>query len=245
VSARWRRGARRRTFGLQDEPERGRDTSERLRGQHHRRRRLRWPVHAAPAAASASPRASSSRRRGTAAPGGGTATRARAATSRACSNSYAFGDSIQQEWHWSERFAAQEEIPRYANWIADRFDLCRDMRFETRVTHAAWDEAAGSWHVETNRGDRVACRHLVMVTAAPPGRRRRRRVAPARPDAYTAGPSRPGEVPERSIGSVSKTDVLLVGTVGSNPTLSANVFSRLSGVETTAAFTPASPLTGL
>ena len=37
-----------------------------------------------------------------------------------------------------------------------------------------------------------------------------------------------GEVPERSIGTVSKTVVLLVGTEGSNPSLSANIIWRLT-----------------
>jgi cyclohexanone monooxygenase len=78
--------------------------------------------------------------------------------------SYAFDDSIQQEWRWSERFAAQGEILQYANWVADRLDLKRDMQFETKVTRASWDEAAGRWLVETDRGDRVSCRHLVMAT---------------------------------------------------------------------------------
>ena len=48
--------------------------------------------------------------------------------------SYSFSDELQQEWQWSEVFAGQPEILRYANHVADRLDLRRDMRFETRVT---------------------------------------------------------------------------------------------------------------
>src|SRR6201997_1302944 len=57
--------------------------------------------------------------------------------------SYSFSEELQQEWQWSERFAGQPEIQRYIAHVADRFDLRRDMRFNTRVTAAAWDEPTG------------------------------------------------------------------------------------------------------
>ena len=78
--------------------------------------------------------------------------------------SYSFDDALQQDWSWSERFAAQPEILRYAEHVADRFDLRRDIRFETRVTHAAFDEATARWAVRTDRGDAVSAQHVVMAT---------------------------------------------------------------------------------
>ncbi|MCK2215559.1 NAD(P)/FAD-dependent oxidoreductase [Actinomadura sp. ATCC 31491] len=77
--------------------------------------------------------------------------------------SYSFDDDLQQEWEWSERYPSQPEILRYARHVADRFDLRRDITFETRVTGAAWDEAARVWRVETDRGDRVACSFLITA----------------------------------------------------------------------------------
>ena len=50
--------------------------------------------------------------------------------------SYSFSDELQQEWQWTERYASQAEILRYVNHVADRFDLRRDIRCETRVTAA-------------------------------------------------------------------------------------------------------------
>src|SRR5881394_3900686 len=50
--------------------------------------------------------------------------------------SYQFSPELQQEWEWSERYATQPEILRYANHVADRFDLRRDIQLNTRVTHA-------------------------------------------------------------------------------------------------------------
>ena len=58
--------------------------------------------------------------------------------------SYSFSDELQQEWTWSERYAAQPEILRYLNHVADRFDLRRDIEFGTRVTSAVLDEAGGA-----------------------------------------------------------------------------------------------------
>lgn len=78
--------------------------------------------------------------------------------------SFAFDEALQQEWKWSERFASQPEILRYANHVADRLDLRRDIRFETRVARTTFDEAADRWLVETERGDRIAARHMVMAT---------------------------------------------------------------------------------
>ena len=77
--------------------------------------------------------------------------------------SYSFSDELQQEWHWSERYAGQAEILRYINHVADRFDLRRDIRFETRVTAAHFDEATNRWLVATDRGERIAARFCIMA----------------------------------------------------------------------------------
>ena len=68
--------------------------------------------------------------------------------------SYSFSPELQQEWQWSELFASQPEILRYANHVADRFDLRRDIQFDTRVTEARFDRATHRWDIRTDRGDR-------------------------------------------------------------------------------------------
>ncbi|HXU92009.1 MAG TPA: NAD(P)/FAD-dependent oxidoreductase [Methylomirabilota bacterium] len=78
--------------------------------------------------------------------------------------SYSFSDELQQEWKWSERYAAQPEILSYINHVADRFDLRRDVQLSTRVTSAVFDDASSRWTVETDRGDRVAARFCIMAT---------------------------------------------------------------------------------
>ena len=76
---------------------------------------------------------------------------------------YGFSEELLREWRWSERFATQPEILRYVNHVADRFDLRRDIAFDTRVTAARFDEADNRWTVETDRGDVVRCRFLITT----------------------------------------------------------------------------------
>src|SRR5712691_7227540 len=67
--------------------------------------------------------------------------------------SYSFDPELQTEWQWSERYATQPEILRYLNHVADRFDLRRDIQFETRLTAASFDESTNRWTIQTDRGD--------------------------------------------------------------------------------------------
>ncbi len=78
--------------------------------------------------------------------------------------SYQFSDALQQEWDWTERYATQDEILRYANHVADRFDLRRDIRLDTRVTRAKFDESAGKWTIEADKGTTLTATFCVMGT---------------------------------------------------------------------------------
>jgi cyclohexanone monooxygenase len=78
--------------------------------------------------------------------------------------SYSFSDDLQQEWRWTERYAAQPEILRYVNHVVERFDLRRDIQLDTRVTALHFDEDIARWTVSTDRGDRVSARFCIMAT---------------------------------------------------------------------------------
>jgi len=78
--------------------------------------------------------------------------------------SYSFDEDLQQEWQWSERYATQPEILQYLEHVADRFDLRRDIRFDSRVLAATWDDDAATWTVRTEAGDQIAARWVVMAT---------------------------------------------------------------------------------
>jgi len=78
--------------------------------------------------------------------------------------SYSWDPDLQDEWIWSERYATQPEILSYAQFVADKHDLRSDIRFNTRVTSAAWNDDTSRWTIHTDNGDDVSARHYVMAT---------------------------------------------------------------------------------
>ena len=76
--------------------------------------------------------------------------------------SYSFDEALQQEWHWTERYAGQAEILRYLEHVAERFDLKKDIDFNSRVVSASFDGAA--WTVRTEKGTEVRATFVVMAT---------------------------------------------------------------------------------
>lgn len=82
--------------------------------------------------------------------------------------SYSFSDELQQEWHWTERYPAQAEILRYLQHVADRFDVRRDISFNTRIVSVTWDEQADLWRVVTDDGRTATARYFVSGAAPSP-----------------------------------------------------------------------------
>ena len=67
--------------------------------------------------------------------------------SESYSYGYSFSQELLDEWDWSEHFAGQPETLRYLNYVADKFDLRRDIQFRSRVAAAHYQEAARGWDV--------------------------------------------------------------------------------------------------
>ena len=63
--------------------------------------------------------------------------------------SFSFDPELEQEWEWSEKYATQPEILRYANHVADRYELWPDMQFDTRIKASKWD--GSRWIVTTDQ----------------------------------------------------------------------------------------------
>jgi cyclohexanone monooxygenase len=78
--------------------------------------------------------------------------------------SYSFSEDLQQQWDWSERYAPQPEILKYANHVADRFDLRSDIQLDTRVDQAVFDESANQWSVTTSDGSTITTKYVVLAT---------------------------------------------------------------------------------
>ncbi|UZE97237.1 flavin-containing monooxygenase [Alkalimarinus alittae] len=80
--------------------------------------------------------------------------------------SYGFDEDLQQEWSWPEYFSAQPDLERYANHVADRFNLREHIRFSNPVTRMKFNEAENLWHVYTATGGHFACRHVIAATGS-------------------------------------------------------------------------------
>ena len=76
---------------------------------------------------------------------------------------YTFSQELIREWEWSERYPEQPEIMRYLNYVADRFDLKRDIRFGTRVTAAHYVAAANCWRVTTEKGECLTAKFVITA----------------------------------------------------------------------------------
>ncbi|MDF2234979.1 NAD(P)/FAD-dependent oxidoreductase [Albimonas sp. CAU 1670] len=75
---------------------------------------------------------------------------------------FSFSKELLEEWNWSERFSGQPENLRYLDFVVDRLDLRRLMRFDSRVTAARWDDARNLWRLEVEGARPIECRWLFL-----------------------------------------------------------------------------------
>jgi cation diffusion facilitator CzcD-associated flavoprotein CzcO len=79
---------------------------------------------------------------------------------------YSFSEELELEWDWTERYPTQDELERYFNHVADRFDLRRNIAFDTRVEHARFDEGQSRWIIDTSKGTSLTARFFVSAVGA-------------------------------------------------------------------------------
>ena len=77
--------------------------------------------------------------------------------------SYSFSNDLQGEWQWTEKYAAQPELLRYAGHVADRFRLREDIQFNTRVVSAEFDANKNLWTVSTDQGETIEAQFFIMA----------------------------------------------------------------------------------
>nr|WP_028343672.1 NAD(P)/FAD-dependent oxidoreductase [Bradyrhizobium elkanii] len=83
--------------------------------------------------------------------------------SESYSYGYSFSKELLEEWEWSEHFAGQPETLRYCNYVADKFDLRRDIQLESRVTSAIYQDDTRSWRITLENGAQHSCRFLITA----------------------------------------------------------------------------------
>jgi cation diffusion facilitator CzcD-associated flavoprotein CzcO len=83
--------------------------------------------------------------------------------SESWSYGYSFSKELLQEWDWTEHFSPQPETLNYLNFVADKFDLRRDIQFRSRVTAADYRKATRSWDLTLEDGSRHSTRFLITA----------------------------------------------------------------------------------
>ena len=74
---------------------------------------------------------------------------------------YSFSEELSQEWDWKEHFSGQPENERYLNFVADKFELRKDIQLNSRVSSAVYDESAHQWEVQVEGGQRARAQFLI------------------------------------------------------------------------------------
>ncbi|MEA2625749.1 MAG: hypothetical protein QOD06_1794, partial [Candidatus Binatota bacterium] len=76
---------------------------------------------------------------------------------------YSFSKELQDDWNWTERFPGQPEALAYLQHVAERFDMRKDIQFDTRVQSAVYDESGKTWTVTTDRGQTYTCTYFITA----------------------------------------------------------------------------------
>ncbi|KUJ21444.1 FAD/NAD(P)-binding domain-containing protein [Mollisia scopiformis] len=72
-----------------------------------------------------------------------------------------FSQELLDEWKWSEHFAPQEETEKYIRFICDKYQLWKDMQFNTSVIKANWESEARCWKLIDQDGHEYTSRFLI------------------------------------------------------------------------------------
>lgn len=75
-----------------------------------------------------------------------------------------FSEELNQEWTWKERFPRQPEVLEYLNYVSDKFDMQKDIQFNTKVKSAHWNDSSKIWNFETDAGEKVSSRFFISCT---------------------------------------------------------------------------------
>ncbi len=83
--------------------------------------------------------------------------------SESYSYGFSFSEELLQEWDWKEHYSGQPENERYLNYVADKFDLRRDIEFSTRVSSAIYDEDTCRWLISATDGRQFGAQFFITA----------------------------------------------------------------------------------
>ena len=76
---------------------------------------------------------------------------------------FSFDKELLQEWEWDTRYLQQPQILAYLGHVVERYDLARDIQFNTGITSIVYDDASSRWTLETDTGETFTARFVVTA----------------------------------------------------------------------------------
>lgn len=73
-------------------------------------------------------------------------------------------EDLWRDWNWSEMFPDWSELRRYFQYVDQKLELSKDVRFNTRVAGAEFDGAKNQWVVRAQDGSVTRAQHLILCT---------------------------------------------------------------------------------
>ncbi len=79
---------------------------------------------------------------------------------------FSFSEELLQEWNWTEHFSPQPETLKYLQFVAEKFDLKKDIQFKTKISKATFIEQKSKWQIESDTGERVEAKYFITAIGA-------------------------------------------------------------------------------
>ena len=77
--------------------------------------------------------------------------------------SYYFSEELLKEWTWSERYPGHAEIRKYINFVADKFDLKKNILFNEKVINAKFNDSSNKWNLATSNENHFQAKFLIAA----------------------------------------------------------------------------------
>ena len=79
---------------------------------------------------------------------------------------FSFSEELLQEWNWTEHFSPQPETLKYLQFVAEKFDLKKDIQFKTKISKATFIEQKSKWQIESDTGECVEAKYFITAIGA-------------------------------------------------------------------------------
>ena len=86
--------------------------------------------------------------------------------SESYSYAYSFSQEVLDEWNWTEHFSPQPETLKYLQYVAEKFDLKKDIQFNSKVNSAIYNSETDRWRVQTDKGEVIETMFLITAIGA-------------------------------------------------------------------------------